>query len=192
MVPSVKKVKSFSHVWLIGPWTVAHQAPPSMGFSKQEYWSGLPFPSPGDLPNPGIKLQVSRIAGRRFTIWATREGTVFCKENCSLVSNSPSILCGHQVILFLFLFFFFRLCANMNSKFQIQWSISIHCNIALTSTQIISLLEAKVTLSWLLNSFDKFLIVFETFLDNTMTRCFSLILNIFCPWPGLSHFSKNL
>ena len=37
------------------PWTVAHQAPPSMGFPKQEYWSGLPFPPPGDLPNPGIK-----------------------------------------------------------------------------------------------------------------------------------------
>ena len=37
------------------PWTVARQAPPSMGFSRREYWSGLPFPSPGDLPNPGIK-----------------------------------------------------------------------------------------------------------------------------------------
>ena len=37
------------------PWTVARQAPLSMGFSRQEYWSGLPFPSPGDLPNPGIK-----------------------------------------------------------------------------------------------------------------------------------------
>ena len=37
------------------PWTVAHQALLSMGFSKQEYWSGLPFPSPGDLPDPGIK-----------------------------------------------------------------------------------------------------------------------------------------
>ena len=37
------------------PWTVACQAPPSMGFSRQEYWSGLPFPSPGDLSNPGIK-----------------------------------------------------------------------------------------------------------------------------------------
>ena len=37
------------------PWTVAHQAPLSMGFSKQEYWSGLPFPPPGDLPKPGIK-----------------------------------------------------------------------------------------------------------------------------------------
>ena len=37
------------------PWTVAHQAPLSMGFSRQEYWSGLPFPPPGDLPNTGIK-----------------------------------------------------------------------------------------------------------------------------------------
>ena len=37
------------------PWTVAHQAPLSMGFSRQEYWSGLPFPAPGDLPSPGIQ-----------------------------------------------------------------------------------------------------------------------------------------
>ena len=41
---------------LATPWTVAHQAPLSMGFSRQEYWSGLPFPSPGDLPNSGIEL----------------------------------------------------------------------------------------------------------------------------------------
>ena len=40
---------------LMTPWTVAHQAPLSMGFSRQEYWSGLPFPSPGDLPNTGIE-----------------------------------------------------------------------------------------------------------------------------------------
>ena len=40
---------------LCTPWTVAHQAPPSVGFSRQEYWSGLPLPSPGDLPDPGIK-----------------------------------------------------------------------------------------------------------------------------------------
>ena len=48
--------KLLSSVQLFGtPWTVAYQAPPSMGFSRQEYWSGLPFPSPGDLPNPGIE-----------------------------------------------------------------------------------------------------------------------------------------
>ena len=40
---------------LATPWTVAHQAPQSMGFSSQEYWRGLPFPSPEDLPNPGIE-----------------------------------------------------------------------------------------------------------------------------------------
>ena len=50
------KVKLLSRVRLSAtPWTVAYQAPPSMGFSRQEHWSGLPFPSPGDLHNPGIK-----------------------------------------------------------------------------------------------------------------------------------------
>ena len=50
------KVKSLSHVWLFEtPWTVPHQAHLSMGFSRQEYWSELPFPSPGDLPDPGIE-----------------------------------------------------------------------------------------------------------------------------------------
>ena len=50
------KVKSLSCGLLFAtPWTVAYQAPPSMGFSRQKYWSGLPFPTPGDLPDPGIK-----------------------------------------------------------------------------------------------------------------------------------------
>ena len=50
------KVKSLSRVRLfVTPWTVAYQAPPSMGFSRQEYWSGLPFPFLEDLPDPGIK-----------------------------------------------------------------------------------------------------------------------------------------
>ena len=50
------KVKSLSHVQLFAtPWTVVFQPPPSMGFSRQEYWSGLPCPSPGDLPDPGIE-----------------------------------------------------------------------------------------------------------------------------------------
>ena len=50
------KVKSLSCVQLFATaWTVAYQAPPSIGFSRQECWSGLPFPSPGDLPDPGIK-----------------------------------------------------------------------------------------------------------------------------------------
>ena len=49
-------MKSLSRVRLfVTPWTVAYQVPPSMGFSRQEYWSGLPFPSPGDLPDPEIE-----------------------------------------------------------------------------------------------------------------------------------------
>ena len=48
-------------------WTVARQAHLSMGFSKQEYWSGLPFPSPGDLPGPGIKFASPTLAGGFFT-----------------------------------------------------------------------------------------------------------------------------
>jgi len=64
-------VKSLSCVQLFAiAWTVAYQASPSMEFSWQEYWNGLPFSLPGDLPNPGIEpaLHVSRIAGRHFTI----------------------------------------------------------------------------------------------------------------------------
>ena len=49
-------MKLLSRVRLFAtPWTAAHQAPLSMGFSRQEYWSGLPFPSPGDIPDPGIE-----------------------------------------------------------------------------------------------------------------------------------------
>ena len=57
MLPKLSEwVKSLSRVLLFAtPWTIAHQAPPSIRFSRQEYWSGLPFPSPGDLPDPGIE-----------------------------------------------------------------------------------------------------------------------------------------
>ena len=52
------KVKLISRVGLfVTPWTVAYQAPPSMGFSRQGYWSGVPSPSPGDLPDPGIEAR---------------------------------------------------------------------------------------------------------------------------------------
>ena len=67
---TVEKERKWSR-WVVSnsvtPWTVAYQAPPCMGFSRQEYWSGLPFPSPGDLPYPWIE------PGRHFTVWATRE-----------------------------------------------------------------------------------------------------------------------
>ena len=55
---------------LVTPWTVARQAPPSIGFSRQEYWSGLSYPTPGDLPDPGFKptsLMSPALAGGFFT-----------------------------------------------------------------------------------------------------------------------------
>ena len=62
-----------SHVQLFAtPWTVALQAPLSMGFSRQEYWSGLPFLSPGDLSDTGVEPRSPAIEGRFFTIRATR------------------------------------------------------------------------------------------------------------------------
>ena len=69
------EVKVLSCVRLFAtPWSVAYHAPPSMGFSRQEHWSGLPFTSPKDLPNPGRdQTRVSGIVGRRFTIWGTTE-----------------------------------------------------------------------------------------------------------------------
>ena len=64
-----RKMHSLSRVRLfVIPWTVVYQAPLSMGFSRQEYWSGLPFPSLGDLPDPGIRIWASHIVGRCFTI----------------------------------------------------------------------------------------------------------------------------
>ena len=58
------------------PWTVAHQVPLSMGFSRQEYWNGLPFPPPGDLPDSGIELTSlasPALAGRFFITSTTLE-----------------------------------------------------------------------------------------------------------------------
>ena len=83
----------FSHVQLFAtPWTVAHQAPLSMVFPRQEYWSGLPFPSPGDLPNPWIKpasLKSPALAGRFFTTRATWEGPKkhFCREKNKVIQK---------------------------------------------------------------------------------------------------------
>ena len=51
----------------VSPWTAALQDPLSMEFSKQEYWSGLPFPPPGNLPNPGIEPASPSLAGKFFT-----------------------------------------------------------------------------------------------------------------------------
>ena len=70
----------FSHVWLFATlWTGDHQASLSMGFSKQQYWRGLPWPPPGDLPNSGVKptsLTSPALADRFFTTSATWEAQI--------------------------------------------------------------------------------------------------------------------
>ena len=99
------KVKSLSHVRLFATlWTVAHQAPLSMGFSRQGYWSGLPFPFPGDLPDPGIEprapaLQADAlpseppgIATRAITVPHHYQGSLHCNEITFLVTVTPKPL----------------------------------------------------------------------------------------------------
>ena len=62
-----------THVWLfVTPWSVAHQTPLSIGLSKQEHWSGLPFPPSGDLSNPGIVTTSPALAGGFFTTEAQK------------------------------------------------------------------------------------------------------------------------
>ena len=92
------KVKSLSRVRLfVTPWTVAYQGPPSMGFSRREYWSGLPFPSPGDLPNPGIEPGSPTLQADT-NLWATRDELrfevrgLYSRYNLSTYTNG-SYLC---------------------------------------------------------------------------------------------------
>ena len=77
---------------LCDPWTVAHQAPLSMGFFRQEYWSGLPFPSPGESSQPRDWTEVSYTAGKCFTIWATLEAQFKChSREISVLSMNLSV-----------------------------------------------------------------------------------------------------
>ena len=113
-------VSSFSHVWLfVTLWIITCQAPLSIGFSRQEYWSGLPCPSPGNLPNPGIELMSLmslRLASSVFTTsttWDTllieNEYTVSCifKLHVCVCTQSLSYVgvvvspWTHQALLFM-------------------------------------------------------------------------------------------
>ena len=74
-ISKLVKVKLLSWVrLLVTPWTIAYQVLSSMEFPRQEYWSGLPFPSPGDLPDPEIKpMSLRSLAGEFFTTSTTWE-----------------------------------------------------------------------------------------------------------------------
>ena len=81
-------VQSLSRVQLFAtPWTIAHQAPLSMGFPRQEYWSGLPFSLPRALPDPGIEAETPALAGGFFTTAPPGKPSVF-----SSVQFSHSVL----------------------------------------------------------------------------------------------------
>ena len=101
------KVKSLSHVRLsVTPWTAAHQAPPSMGFSRQEYWSGVPLPPPFDI----YKFSLYKIWLTYFTStggWNCR-GNVFDDwEEYSLLPRYPWLVSSHEFQkCFFFLFSF--------------------------------------------------------------------------------------
>ena len=83
-----------SHVQLfVTSWTVAHQTPLFMGFSWQEYWNGLPFPPPGDPPNPGIEPASPALAGGFFTTSAIWEApVVFGKHLMTAAQTSKAVL----------------------------------------------------------------------------------------------------
>ena len=107
----------FSRVCLSAtPWTVAHQAHPSLGFSRKEYWSGSPFPSPGGLPKPGIEYGSPALAGRFFTNWATRKPQSLNRD----YNLSIAFCCIHLI----------PACCHVQKKSTFKFSplILSHCN----------------------------------------------------------------
>ena len=95
MVVVVGGLVAKSCLTLVTQWTVAHQTPLSRGFPRQEHWSGLTFPSLGDLPNPGIEpwsLLSPALAGRFFTTTATREAHFPYFE----ITSSPLESCSKE------------------------------------------------------------------------------------------------
>ena len=97
MLSCFSRVKLFST-----PCTVAHQAPPSIRFSRQEYWSGLPCPPPGDLPNPGIEtesLSSPALAGRFFTTSATWEAPVMWRRHYKVHLSVRHVLTDRAALM---------------------------------------------------------------------------------------------
>ena len=130
---SMIALNRFSHVRLFAtPWILAHQVPLSVGFPRQEYWSGLPFPSPGHLLDPGIKLRSlmsPALAGGFFTTRATWK--VYCKIktvwfSLKIYKNVFILIMGH-IYTTLFIVFL---------KFKFNWQpifcLAILPNMSLT------------------------------------------------------------
>ena len=131
-----------SHAWpFAAPWTVAYLAPQSMEFSRQEYWSGLPFPSPEDLCNPGIEPGSPKLQADFLPIWDTKEAykkRYFCviKLISHAVGKEDPFL--NPTWTSLFIAHFSRLCLYTNSSPSLSaslcfiighfhWAIEIGC-----------------------------------------------------------------
>ena len=129
----------FSHVWFfVTPWTVAHHARLSMKFSRQEYWSGLPFPPSGNLLNPGIEptsLVSPALAGRFFTIEPPGKPSIYFSMKYIYwfvfpVSAQVSVWFCLSVALTHFFDFFFweiRLISAFTSYNSLLWSAMPFC-----------------------------------------------------------------
>ena len=104
-------------------WTVARKSPLSMGFSRQEYWSGLWCPPPGDLPDPGIEpvsLRSPTLGGRVFIISATWKARIIYKLNHMklLVFDKNYSLCGLSIIFWLWI-------AYEEKTIILKWELSM-------------------------------------------------------------------
>ena len=100
------KCSLLSHVWLSAtPWPVAHQAPLSMGFSRREAWSGLPFPPPDDFPTQGMNLCLLKFLHCRRILYCWAPGEAPCRVHP--VKQSCKQTCSHD--------------------FNVQWSIHVNC-----------------------------------------------------------------
>ena len=110
IVECIVHVCMLSHVWLFAtPWAIAHQAPLSLEFSRQEYWSGLPFPPPGDLPNPGIELTSltsPALAGRFFITGAPGKPVVCINHKLQSYPFSYLFPFGNHNCVFMFMCLF--------------------------------------------------------------------------------------
>ena len=96
----IESVRQLSCVWLFEtPWTITHQAHPSMGFSRQEYWSGLPCPPPGDLPDPGVKPASPEVPALQVDSLLLSHGgkPLLCLTDCNIPNTQdaePGTLLG--------------------------------------------------------------------------------------------------
>ena len=94
------RVKSLSHVWFLAtPWTAAYQAPPSMGFSRQEYWSGVPLPSPNNKRTWHLRNYINLIQNIKITALKTKQRWVpACDDftdTCFTLNHSEVLLSSH-------------------------------------------------------------------------------------------------